>query len=83
MLRGKVERYEVRYKIGTADAADTAGSAASAAAAKLGEAELNKVAVAAEKNAADARAAASVDLRASPFPAFRPIGIGRAMGVVR
>ncbi|EOD06933.1 hypothetical protein EMIHUDRAFT_438618 [Emiliania huxleyi CCMP1516] len=33
MLRGKVERYEVRYKIGTADAADTAGSAASAAAA--------------------------------------------------
>ena len=32
MLRGKVERYEVRYKIGTADMAGSAGSAASAAA---------------------------------------------------
>ena len=36
-----------------------AETAASAAAAKLGEAELNKAAVAAEKNAADARAAAA------------------------
>lgn len=32
MLRGKVERYEIRYKIGTADMAGSAGSAASAAA---------------------------------------------------